>query len=168
MDFRGIDGEFFLELSEFFYSLGFFGELILIIFASVALRSRISDLIVYYIGICISALINRSAKPLFKDARPLHPIKFLASEHFVKNSNAYGLPSGHSQSVFFSITYLYLTLGQFYPWALAGLVVGLATFIERYVYHNHTISQLVIGAGLGAILAYGTVYVRDHLLVRHF
>jgi len=152
MALQGIDKELYLEFSEFFYSLGFFGELILALLSTGLLWDRTADLLVYYIGLILNQGLNRILKPLLKSPRPSDPIKFLASEHFMKNSNAYGMPSGHSQSVFYSLTYLYMTIGGKWIWFAA--FIGVATLIERWIYHNHTLAQLFGGAVLGAGFAY--------------
>jgi hypothetical protein len=167
MNFRGTDKELLHEFSEFFYSLGFFSELILVFLVAALLSNRLSDLIIYFIGISLNSLLNRTLKPLFKDLRPNHPVKFLASEQFIKNSNAYGLPSGHSQSSFFSVVYLYLTLHQFYPWTLLGCFIAFAMLIERWIFRNHTIIQLAAGAFVGVSFAWTIVYLRDKVLANY-
>jgi len=157
MGFGGIDKELYLEFSEFFYSLGFFGELIMVFLVTALLWNRIGgtgDLLIYFIGLIVNQVFNRLLKPLLKSPRPSDPIKFLASEHFMKNSNAYGMPSGHSQSVFFSLTYLYFVIGKFYPWLCFASLIGFATICERYIYHNHTLMQLFVGALVGTVIGY--------------
>jgi hypothetical protein len=44
-----------------------------------------------------------------------------------------------------------------------GLFVGALMFYERWVFHNHTLAQLVAGAVLGSAIAYTTVYVKDYV-----
>jgi|LauGreStaDraftv2_3_1035109.scaffolds.fasta_scaffold00133_6 membrane-associated phospholipid phosphatase len=163
MNFGGIDKEIYSEFSKFFYAVGFFSELIMIILVCALLFNQHFDLIFYVIGININGLINRTLKPLLKGRRPNDPVKFLDSEKFVRNSNAYGMPSGHSQSVFFSIVYLYLCTKQYVPWVILGLCIGALMFYERWVFHNHTVAQLVVGAALGCGVAYITVYAKDYI-----
>jgi len=163
MNFGGIDKEVYSEFSKFFYAVGFFSELIMIILVCALLFNQHFDLLFYVIGININGLINRTLKPLLKGRRPNDPVKFLNSEKFVKNSNAYGMPSGHSQSVFFSIVYLYLCTKQYVPWVILGLCIGALMFYERWVFHNHTAAQLVVGAALGFGVAYVTVYAKDYI-----
>jgi len=166
MALEGIYGELTLELKEFFNSIGFFGEVIMVLLTTGLLFNRSIDLTVYFIGLLFSQLLNRLLKPVLKGMRPSNPIKFLASEHFTKNSNTYGMPSGHSQSVFYSITYLYFVLDKFYPWLYLATVIGIATIIERWVHHNHTIMQLFAGAVLGGILGYSVFYL--HAKIKNY
>jgi membrane-associated phospholipid phosphatase len=166
MALEGIYQELTLEVNEFFYSIGFFGELIMILLTTGLLFNQTIDLTVYYIGLLFNQLLNRLLKPVFKGARPSNPIKFLASEHFTKNSITYGMPSGHSQSVFYSLTYLYFALGKFYPWLCFAGVIGIATIIERLVHHNHTILQLLAGAVLGSLFGYSVFYL--HAKIKNY
>ena len=166
MALEGIYEELTLELKEFFNSIGFFGELIMVFLVTGLLSNRTIDLTVYYIGLVFSQLLNRILKPVLKGTRPSNPIKFLASEHFTKKSNTYGMPSGHSQSVFYSLTYLYFVLGKFYPWLCFASIIGIATIIQRWVHHNHTILQLFAGAVLGSLFGYSVFYL--HAKIKNY
>jgi membrane-associated phospholipid phosphatase len=158
--FEKFNTELLYKINNFLYALGYFSEFIMIIFVCWIIYNNSINLLFYIIGINISWILNKLLKPLIKDKRPNDPIKFLNSEHFVKTSNAYGMPSGHSQNVFFSVTYLYLTTKQLY-WTFIGLIIGILTIFERWYFHNHTIRQLIVGAILGCILAYLMVLVKD-------
>ena len=88
-------------------------------------------------------------------------MKFLNTEHFTKK--VYGMPSGHSQNVVFSILYLFWTTHKFVPWTAMCTVIGILMFIERWLFHNHTAFQLIIGGVIGAALAYVVVGLRNSL-----
>jgi len=77
---------------------------------------------------------------------------------------AYGMPSGHSQHLFVSIFYLYLSIKDFYPWILLiSSSIGMMTIVERWYFRNHTLNQLVAGAIVGSMFAFVIVYIRDKL-----
>lgn len=155
---------------SFLYAIGFFSEIILIIIVSVIIHSHFTDFIVYLVAVVINGFINRILKRIIKGIRPKNPIKFLDSEKF-NNKKAYGMPSGHSQSVFFSIVYLILTIYEninlYLPWILTCILIGILTLWERWIFHNHTVSQLLVGAIIGSLFAYLVVYLRDNILVKY-
>ena len=159
--FEKFNRDLLYKVNNFLYALGYFSEFIMVIFVCWIIHTNSKNLLFYIIGINISWIINRLLKPLIKDKRPSDPIKFLNSEHFVKNNTTYGMPSGHSQNVFFSLAYLYLTTKQLYPWTFVGLIIGILTIFERWYFHNHTIHQLIVGAILGSVLAYLIIFVKN-------
>jgi len=143
---------------EFINSIGFFGELILLCIVSFSLYTNIADLLVFYIGLILNSFLNQILKPLIKNPRPSDPVKFLADEKLIKGTNSYGFPSGHSQNVFYSLTYLYLTV---YPMNLLTFIIGLLTIYERWSHRNHTLLQLFSGAAIGCLFAFFVIYIRD-------
>ena len=161
MNFSKIDKTLLVKFTEFFNSLGFFGVLILLSIVSFALYSDIANLLVFYIGLIINSFINQTLKLWIKNPRPTSPIKFLADEKIMEGSNSYGLPSGHSQNVFYSLTYLYLTVQQFNSWILLSFIIGLITIYERWSHRNHTLLQLLSGALFGCMFAFFVIYMRS-------
>jgi hypothetical protein len=157
----GVNNEIFRKITSFGYAVGFFSEMIIFIIVVCLLFKQHLDLSFYLLGLLITSLINRLLKVLIKQDRPTNPIKFLQNEMVKKNGNTYGMPSGHSQTVFFSLTYLYLTTTKDIYWLLLGLVIGGLMFVERLVFHNHTFLQLLAGAIIGTILAYVVVKIKD-------
>lgn len=144
------------------YAVGYFSEVIILILTISVLYTDIYATIFYIIGIIFSLFINQSLKRLIKEPRPSGPIKFLNSDKFDNKAMIYGMPSGHSQHLFFSAVYLYLSIGDFYPWYLSLYsAIGLMTMIERYYFRNHTILQLIVGAIMGGIIGFIVGTVRD-------
>jgi membrane-associated phospholipid phosphatase len=154
----------------FLYALGFFSEIILIIIVSILIHSNDLYFIVYLVAIVINGFFNRFLKRIIKETRPKNPIKFLDMEEF-KNKKMYGMPSGHSQNVFFSIVYLILTVYEninvYLPWIYVCMLIGVLTIWERWIFHNHTLFQLLVGAVIGSIFAYMVVYIRDYILIKY-
>lgn len=160
---------------QMLYALGFFSEMIIVILCIYLLYDRgTTDLLFFLVGILGSSVANRLLKPLFKDPRPARPIKFLESEEFprkidyTKNTNFYGMPSGHSQQVAFCLAYLYWVL----PYESAQLrygtlAIGAAMMFERWWFRNHTAMQLMVGLLVGVAFAYLVVLVRNHWETHH-
>lgn len=149
---------------DFFYALGFWGEFISILIVGGYFRHDTFYFVVFILGHILNTYLNNGLlKPWFKEGRPRDPIKFLASENFNNKVMHYGMPSGHSQTTFFSIMYLYLTIHQIYPWVLILLFIAFAVMFQRVYFHNHTITQVVVGAIFGSLVAGIVVYARDNI-----
>lgn len=152
----------FGKIRDFLYGIGYFSEIIMMFIVSIALLIRPIDWFIYIVCILLNGIFNGYLKNTIKNNRPYNSMKFLNTEHFDRGVKVYGMPSGHSQNVFFSIVYLYLTTKQFNPWIFLSCFVALLMFIERALFHNHTLLQLLAGAALGSVIAYGVVIMRDY------
>ena len=65
----------------------------------------------------------------------------------------YGMPSGHLQNCAFSLMFITLVLND--PWITSVyVIVTLLSAMQRYKYKNHTISQIIVGIGVGGLLAF--------------
>lgn len=148
-------------LINFNYAIGFFSEIIIILIVIGNIYINKVDLVFYIIGLLFSIIINIFLKKSIKDPRPHNPVKFLNSEHFITNSNVYGMPSGHSQHTFYSLFYLLLTVKSFNFWTIIASIICILTIYERWIFNNHTIQQLIGGAILGILIAYSTMYFRN-------
>lgn len=144
---------------QIFYALGFFSEIILIVWVACLLYDG-PFFVVYLVGVMVSTILNQYIKNSWKDPRPSRPIPFLASEHFTGKKN-YGMPSGHAQVVFFSFTFyawvFYPSWNQPVLWGMASLCI--LCLWERWQFRNHTWQQLVVGAILGTMIATLVYYI---------
>jgi len=135
---------------DFLYGIGFFGEFIMPIIVFYLLYNQWFSISIFFIGYIFNAICNIVLKGLIHGRRPLNPTAFLASEKFTNlGAHHYGMPSGHSQNVFYCISYLFYSIPKQIDWVLLSFIIGLLTIWERYIFHNHTINQLIIGAFLG-------------------
>jgi membrane-associated phospholipid phosphatase len=142
------------QLVNVIYGIGYFSEYIMIAIVFYVLYKQWTKLFIFTVGIYVNTMINMTLKQIIKDPRPKNPIKFLNSDRFDNNITIYGMPSGHSQNVFFSLFYLYLTTHKIIPWTLVGICIAILTFFERLYFNNHSIPQLLVGSILGSIIAY--------------
>jgi membrane-associated phospholipid phosphatase len=154
-------------IGDFLFSLGFFSEVFLLLIVVSLIYKNTYDLIFYIVFLFISGYFNRFLKAIIKQKRPSDPIKFLHSEHFDLSKPSYGMPSGHSQNVFLSITYLYLTSKNIYPFIYVALFIGFLMIFERWYFHNHTIAQLIVGAGIGSVIGYIAVTIREIVKIKY-
>lgn len=147
--------DIFSNYIDFIYGIGYFGEYIVFIITILLIFNHKLYLIIYVIMFVLNKTINEYLKGYFKQSRPNNPTKFLESDKFSKKK--FGMPSGHSQLVFFSIMYSYLVTQKVMPWVLILLIIGCIVIYERYIFKNHTINQLISGALIGSAIAYLTI-----------
>ena len=154
-------------ISTIFTNFGSLGPFILIAFASYLLWNKPNLFFYYQIGIIISAILNLILKGILKCPRPLEDLKefnlaIKNGHRFVfKNGiphDIFGMPSGHSQSVMFTVTYISFALKNL-KISLSFLFVALLTMAERVIDNHHTIIQIVVGGLTGIFYGYLFYYL---------
>ena len=148
---------------KFIYAIGYFSAIIVSLIILCVLYKQPFDLLFYVIGFTINNIINKYLKLVIKEERPNDPIKFFNNNYLNKNIASYGMPSGHSQNIFFSTAYFYLSTDKFVPWVLLCFIISIITVYQRWHFQNHTILQLIIGGILGIISAYVIVLIRNYI-----
>ena len=131
-----------------FYAIGYFGDSIAFLLVNLFLLNQPIFFIFYIIFAYLNILLNEFLTNKIKQKNPKNPIKFLESDTFPKNR--FGMPSIHSQNMFFSITYSFLVTKKI----LLLLLIGCIVIYERYVFRDHTMKQLIYGALLGSFIGY--------------
>jgi membrane-associated phospholipid phosphatase len=154
-------------ISNLFNEFGTFGPMILI-FLSINLLWNKQNLFFYYIvGVFIDNILNLILKGLIQQPRPSIEQKsfdlvFKYGKHILFKDgipfNIYGMPSGHSQSVFFSTAFIYLSLKK-NNITYAYLGISLLTMIQRVVYNHHTVPHVIVGALVGSAVGYLFYYL---------
>jgi membrane-associated phospholipid phosphatase len=132
--------------------IGYFGPLILAIENIYFLWERQIQLFSYFTMVIVNTLINKSLKGIFKEPRPLNGINILDTEiHY--GTDIYGMPSGHAQSVAFSMMYLYMATKNIMLLILNSIILTL-TALQRWNYKKHTFSQLLVGSISGILTSF--------------
>lgn len=145
------------NISDIVYSIGFYGPLILLVLNIFYLKDQYYVLMVYLIGWIINIGINKCLKVLFRENRP----KGNRVSFDMEPEEKYGMPSGHAQSVFFSLTFLFLVNGS-YILLYISLFIAALTIYQRWFDKAHSIVQLFVGSIVGAIFAWG--YIQQLLM----
>jgi membrane-associated phospholipid phosphatase len=106
--------------------------------------------------------MNKLLKVFIQEPRPYGGREIMNEEYI--GIDKYGMPSGHAQSVFFSMTYLYLVKGS--PmWLLIEMFVVILTLYQRYSYKQHSIKQLFAGSVIGFGIAHIAYFLtKDYLM----
>lgn len=149
-------------IKQLLYGIGYFGEYIAFIVVLFLVYYNINYFILFIILFLINRLLNNKLKKIIKGNRPDNPIKYLATDKFGKKK--YGMPSGHSQLTFFSIIYAYLIINKLNGPILFLIFVGLISIFQRYIFNNHTLNQLLLGALLGCFIGYISIYIINKLV----
>ena len=133
--------------------IGFYGPLIIGFIHCVYLWRRKIILITYVFFAIVNIFINGVLKNLIQEPRPREQI-YLNEYDVVPNTapSKYGMPSGHAQSIGYSITFLYLVVHS--PALLIiTTFIGSLTIYQRFKYGRHTILQLIVGLVIGSFIA---------------
>ena len=147
--------------------IGYLGPVLLFLITLIVLINKKIYLTYYIIGSILNFILNLLLKGIIQDPRPNQDKKLFEILH--KNnqrigSDKYGMPSGHAQSVAFSLIFIYLVthnpiLVNIY------LVITVLTIYQRNKYNNHTIGQLVIGIITGLSFGYLCCYISNKYIV---
>lgn len=141
------------------YLIGYLGPVICILISIYYLWGFPKYLIVYVVFAMLDLFINKLLKIWFVQERPRNIKSIIGEEH--EGIELYGMPSKHLQSIFFSITYLYMVKGSF-QWLLGELVIALLAINQEINYRQHTISQIIVGALCGISVGYVANYVGEY------
>lgn len=134
--------------------IGFHGPILLIFIHIFFLWNQSKYLYVYIIFIFVNKYLNKFLKLLIKQDRPAgyninHEYELLE----YKGVEKYGMPSGHSQSIFFSTAYAWFVKKS--PTLLIiDLFISALTVYQRWENNRHTLLQLFIGAIIGIFIAF--------------
>ena len=140
--------------------IGLYGPVILFIISLILLRNKKNLLTYYFFGFFVCSIINFILKGLFRQPRPkedIHVPNIILTYGKRFGYDIYGMPSGHMQFAFYSIAFIYFALrkSKESTYVLLGmLLIGMITCVQRFVYKNHTMMQLLVGSLVGIIIGY--------------
>jgi len=135
-------------LEIFFNEFGNYGPIFLFFLSIFILIRKKTFLFYYIIGTFFNSIVNIILKGLIQQSRPNVTIAKSRLQFDV-----FGMPSGHSQFVFFTTIFIFLSLKEkkiLYFFILCSLLI----ILQRVVYEYHTINQVIIGAIIGIIFGY--------------
>ena len=135
--------------------IGFFGPMILFTLVIVILWGRYKYINVYLIFILFNTVLNKILKNTIKSPRPGKPSEYTIYKTYenTSGSEAYGMPSGHAQSVSFSTLYVYLVTKS-KNLLIGGSFISALSLMQRYRFKRHSMKQLLVGVIIGSCVAY--------------
>ena len=146
----------------FIYEISGYGPFLLIFISWYLLWNNVNLFFYYNIGIFTNCIINLILKGIIQEPRPMFDetkvnlAKTNKKEYFYHNGrpfNIFGMPSGHAQNVFFTTTFIYLSLKQT-NWLYFYLICSLLVCYQRIVFNYHTILQIIVGSLVGTAYGY--------------
>lgn len=141
-------------IDQLLYHIGSTGPIVLFAISLFLLSSSSTFLIFYVVGSFANVLFNYVLKGIIREPRPnsnlLH-IKKLYKK--ITDFNVYGMPSGHSQSVWFSTCFVFLVTRRIELFVCYA-IISLITMWQRVKYRFHTLLQVIVGGVLGVGVAY--------------
>lgn len=148
-------------MNAFVLYIGYFGPSVLL-FSSVLLT--LTDKVVLgelLVGTGINHLLNAGLKQMFRDQRPSPRYHYISTSDFVEKTThvhelglqEYGMPSGHAQHVWFFTSFIYYFVEQPYA-TLFFTCISVITCMQRVIYKNHTLLQVIIGGVVGILFGY--------------
>jgi membrane-associated phospholipid phosphatase len=138
--------------------IGIFAPVILFILTLFLLRNMPTYLQFYVAGNILNNILNIILKIIIKEPRPNDEQK--AIEIGVVNGSRigfdkFGMPSGHAQNCGYNLAFINLTLDNLFITTLY-ILITIVSLLQRYLYKNHTILQLVVGLVVGLGFGYLT------------
>jgi|TARA_B110000285_G_scaffold75038_1_gene86369 membrane-associated phospholipid phosphatase len=142
-------------------TVGFLGPFILLGIGIWQLWGNSGFWCAYLVVFSMNSFINKIAKAIVKQPRPPAG-ESIMNENYA-GTEMYGMPSGHAQSVFSSLTFLYL-VKESPAWLFGELFIAGLTVYQRWKYRRHTVEQLGVGSVLGVVVAYAGYYITKRYL----
>lgn len=141
----------------FFDNIGFYGPIILIFINMYSMWKYYTYVIFYILFIFLNEGFNRYLKLIFKEPRPIGYGDNTELGRPYTGIQIYGFPSGHVQSVFFSLTYSWLVLESPYIFMLE-LFICFVSMYQRIKYKRHSLKQAIAGGIVGIVFGYVSYY----------
>ena len=146
------------NISNYAPWIGFFGTCILFFFQNI----NLTYILIFIIGFFINSFINKFIKKIINDKRPVIHNK----------SNENRMPSGHTQSVFYTIMFLSTLLFnniikgiEVKIWICITILLGGLTSYNCIKGGYHTIDQVIVGIVLGNIIGYSFTLVNNRSII---
>jgi membrane-associated phospholipid phosphatase len=155
------------------HAIGSYGPLLLFFQSTYFLQKKPNYMMYYISGFFIDGLINVLLKGIIKQPRPyvdieVHNLALTHLRRFMFKDgiifDIYGMPSGHSQSVMFSTTFMWLVLKNKFV-SLIYLLISLITFYQRIESNMHSLPQVFVGALTGIFTGYLFYYLGQKNLI---
>jgi dolichyldiphosphatase len=141
--------------------IGFLTPVILFIITFYLLFKKQTYLYYFSAGLVINNILNIILKIIIKEPRPNSEFKNV--ELAVKNGenvyfDKFGMPSAHLQNSFYILIYTLLAIGptKFANMFILYITLSVICAYQRFITHNHTILQLIVGSIVGSIIGYIT------------
>ena len=160
--------------SHAFSIIGRYGPVILFFVSLLVLSGKKMTREIYIAGFIINIFFNSLLKILIKQKRPnkdksdslmssLMDTAPEAQKEKAKSVHRYGMPSGHAQTIAYSLGFIALTVSNLYVIIAFALLVFI-TCVQRVLWSRHYVDQVIIGIAIGLAVAYLAVKIKIRLM----
>jgi membrane-associated phospholipid phosphatase len=138
------------------------GPFILSVLSVYLLWNHNNLLFFYLIGLFCNSILNLVLKGIIQQPRPCFSSREVQlalrnNKRFVYKDgipfDIFGMPSGHTEWALYSTIFVYLALRKT-NLLYVYLLISAITMTQRVVFNYHTISQILVGAPVGALFGY--------------
>lgn len=141
------------QIIHILHMIAYCGPIILILTTLYFLWRKDTLFFYFILGAILNIASNFFLKDIFKEPRPTgnqQIIQLAINNGKRLGSQVYGMPSGHAQSAFYCVAFISLSLKK---WRITACYVAMALFTcyQRYIYKEHTLWQLFVGALVGLV-----------------
>ena len=158
---------------DIFNKIGEYAPIFSVFFSGYLLWKKENLFFYYILGIVFSSILNFIIKLIIKQPRPntdlkLFNIAMKNGKYIVFKDgipyDLFGMPSAHSQMIWFSTIFIYLSLKNT-KITLIYVLFCIITMGQRYYFNHHTISQILVGSFVGALFAYFIFYMAQQKII---
>ena len=151
------------RLLYIFDLIGYQGPYLLVGISTFFLWKKPNFLSFYLVGWVLNVVLNIFLKGIIQQPRPSEDLHIFNAEKYQLNRigyDRYGMPSGHAQMAFYSVSFLYFVFKS--PFLLIStFILSMITNYQRVKYKNHTTSQVTVGSLVGILFGYLFYYVSN-------
>lgn len=110
----------------------------------------------FLVGLFMNTILNLVLKGLIQQPRPEFNTRqldiFLRNNglRYVLGSDVFGMPSGHAQTSFYILAFIYLVTRNIVLSSVL-LLLSVIVVVQRVVYNEHTIIQVLVGSIVGGL-----------------
>ena len=158
-------------LLQTFDNVGKYGPGLIFIIAIYLLYKNPILVTTFTIGYTLNILFNFLLKGIFRMPRPNENMKKFDAEirlNKYMNLNRFGMPSGHAQTMMFSLVFVSAALlstknkvkglNTSQNWIALMVLLSIITLAQRVHFLWHSFAQIFVGSIIGALIGYGFFY----------
>ena len=156
-------------IKKVFATIGSLAPILLLLLTCLLLRNKKTYLLIFLSGFVINNIFNILLKITIQEPRPeddtrLFHLKLTNGKRM--HYDKFGMPSGHAQNCFYCLAFvLYVLQNSLVNWVISVyFLLSIVSIFQRYLYNNHTLIQLIVGALIGTLVCYATCFTGNIVL----
>lgn len=142
-----------------FYQIGYYSIFIIPVYTILYIyyTQHIMILPYYILGWCFNHCFNIILKYIIKEPRPVNQLNIIKNDG---KYDPYGMPSGHSQHVQYTFSFLF-QFANTYMITFTCFLAFLA-LLQRIEYRKHTVKQVFFGCLMGSAIGSSSYLIYEN------